>query len=372
MGNLSKKFDWKKSSAHVNFLIRYFIGPNDIEHVMSFSPVENLREKTKVAIQRFIEDNSLVFCGLEESLYRVFTANDLKKFLKEKELKQSGSKPELIERLINHDRLMAEKLVSNYKIMKCSAQALNFLDEFKENRKNALNLAKKRSFEFLLKGRIEDAFMELLKYKKEYLDCYDSQANYSYEDEIERINFVISSSPKVLGKISQNQLDNLRAATCMSILWYYDELSESWLPDDFETHLGSNTIAINYLKCNAEMRKNLANCQRYTDKVKITFSKVDVDSCALCKKLKNQVFDLKNFPELPLENCTSQTGCKCEIEEVYDEQDTSECENVLSALTEVGNLELFTKLIQLKKLFDNDLITEEEYQQKKTEILSRL
>ena len=64
------------------------------------------------------------------------------------------------------------------------------------------------SYEFLLKGCVEDAFMELLKYKKEYLDCYDSQANYSYEDEIEKVNFVISSSPKVLGKISQNELDN--------------------------------------------------------------------------------------------------------------------------------------------------------------------
>ena len=164
--------------------------------------------------------------------------------------------------------------------------------------------------------------MALLKYKKEYLTYYNSQPNHSYADEIEKINFVISSSPNVLGKLRQNQLDTLREATCLSILWYYDELSESWLPDDFETHLSSNTTAINYLKCNAEMRKNLAKCQRYTDKVKLTFSKVDVDSCELCKKLKNQVFDLKNFPELPLENCTSQTGCKCEIEEVYDEQDT--------------------------------------------------
>lgn len=136
--------------------------------------------------------------------------------------------------------------------------------------------------------------------------------------------------------------------------------------------LAAILIAINYLKCNAEMRKNLARCEKYTDKVKLIFSNVDIDSCGLCKKLKNQVFDLKNFPELPLENCTSQTGCKCEIEEVYDEQDKIECENVINVLTDVGNLELFTKLSHLKKLFDNDLITEEEYQQKKAEILSRL
>lgn len=61
MENISKNFDWKKSSAHANFLMRYFIEPNDIEHVISFNPVENLKEKTKVAIQRFIEDNSLIF-----------------------------------------------------------------------------------------------------------------------------------------------------------------------------------------------------------------------------------------------------------------------------------------------------------------------
>lgn len=117
MAKFAKNFNWKNSPAHIDFLVRYFTGPNNVDQVMSFNYLSSeLKESHKSAVKRFIEDNSLVNCGLEESLSVIFTVHDLKKILSENKLKKSGSKYELIERLINYDHLMATNLVSNYKI----------------------------------------------------------------------------------------------------------------------------------------------------------------------------------------------------------------------------------------------------------------
>jgi hypothetical protein len=173
----------------------------------------------------------------------------------------------------------------------------------------------------------------------------------------------------------------------MPVLWY-GEPPESWLPDNFKTHLANNRTAINYLKCNAEMRADLARCGEYAQKVKLTFDENDVDSCELCLKLKDRIFDLSEFPELPFENCTSETGCKCRVENALDEDEQNgivfrvmmsdddwaedEIDNEMEDEVDDKTDDAFIKLSQLKKMLDNGLITNEEYQKKKLEILSRM
>lgn len=58
MAKLAKKFNWKNSPAHIDFLVRYFTGPNNIDQVMTFNYLSSeLKESHKSAVKRFIEDN---------------------------------------------------------------------------------------------------------------------------------------------------------------------------------------------------------------------------------------------------------------------------------------------------------------------------
>lgn len=264
--------------------------------------------------------------------------------------------------------------------MKCSPEVTIFLDNYKKNREIALNSAQEKSYEFLLKNFIDDAIKEFLSYKNDYTtDRYETNSITSWHLHVEMINYIVSSSPKVLGSISNSNLSNLRAAVCMSILWV-NELPESWLPDDFETTLSSNAVAVNYLKCNARIKRDLDKCQEYSQKVKLVFDKFDLDSCESCKKLKNKIFYIKDFPELPLESCTSQTGCKCEIEGFYDEIGRVEEEEkihnyimkvVSSRKDEFNEPYVLEKLKALKNFFDDNLITEEEFKRKRAEIIQK-
>ena len=378
MAKLPANFDWRKSPAHIDLLGK-FIKPRDIAQVLNWQYLkDSIKESPKDAIGRFIQEDILIPCEVDEVLDCVFTASDLKKMAKEEGLKTTGTKAELVERLVTANRPQMEKATSKFKIMKCSPHAREFVENFEQSKQQALESAKQKSFEALLKGDAREAYKVFLAYQREYI-MPELEARIF---EIEKLNFVLTSAPKVLGTIGPSNLASLRAATCMPVLWY-NEPAENWLPESFVSPLKSNKVSINYLKCNAEIREDLARYGNYAKKVKLTFDENDIESCALCLKLNEKVFDLKDFPELPFEGCASETGCKCRVDSVFDEDEDSErslFKIVISSDDEAAKSDgeddaeddAFAKLSQLKKMLDNGLITDEEYQTKKSEILSRM
>lgn len=369
MAKLPSSFDWKKSFNHI-WLLGQYVKPRQVKGYDDYQAQDTFKESLNDVMDRFIREGMLINCELSEILYCVMTIADLKNIAREEGFKLNGTKTDLIERFLVANRSKAEELSSKFKVLKCSQSAQNFLEKYEQEKNSDMKLAKEKSFEAFLESDSKKAYEIFVSYQRKYRS--DFEVNTYDLEKIDFIITIITSSPKVLGNISQADLISLRAATGMEEMWH--ESAEIWLPETFISPLKNNQIAVNYLKVNAKIRRQIADESdgRINKKFRLVFDKYDVDSCSLCLRFKDKIFEAKNFPELPLENCTSQTGCQCEIEEIYNEQDKIESGNIPNVLTEVGELELFTNLSQLKKMFDNDLITEEEYQQKKTEILSRL
>ncbi len=117
---------------------------------------------------------------------------------------------------------------------------------------------------------------------------------------------------------------------------------------------------------------------KYAKQVKLVFDDNDVESCELCIKLNGKLLNLKDVPELPFRDCTSESGCKFRLETMFDDNfvylEGDELDDDESEADEEGsdNYDAVAKLEQLKKMLNNGLITEEDYQKKKNEILSRM
>jgi len=377
MAKLPANFDWLKSPIHVN-LIGEFRKPRDVTQSWKWGYLKYvLKEDPKDAIERFIREGMLITCELEEILNFKFTVSDLKKMAKEEGLKTYFTKAELVEHLITVNRSRMERITSNLKIMKCSQQAIERVENSEQIKQQALESAQQESFELLLKGDVKEAYKAFLAYERRYnRNEFEARTR-----DIEKMNFILTSAPKVLGNINSSDLASLRAAVCMPVLWF-TELAEDWLPANFVSTVKSNRVAINYLKCNAEIRGYLASYGDCTEKVKLTFDENDVESCALCLKLNEKVIYLNNFPDLPFENCTSETGCKCRVDGVYEKYVDDKNGGGINELFEIAisgddktdenEDNAFAKLSQLKKMIDNGLITDDEYQKKKSDILSRM
>ena len=361
-------FDWKRSQAHL-YLLGFFIKPRNTAQVIDwlFLP-PMLGESTRDAIDRFVRDEALVPCEIEDCVCIAFTAARLKKMLKEHGLKTSGSKEELIDRLIEYDRDAVQGMVSHLSILRCSPEAQALAESYKATAQSELDKIKQQTFEALLLNDVQKAY----KLNQAFCRSYTSFSSLEYQGGAEWLNFILSSKPKILGKISSSNWDLLHAAAAMSQLWY-GESALSWLPDDFSTNVKNAEVAVNYVLCTARFARMAAALPK-NEKVKVIFDFDDMDSCESCRALAGKEFYARDLPELPLPSCTSDQGCKCRLGSIYepgllfdiiDSREDSDASDTTSS----GAIE---RLHYLKKLLDADLITQGDYDTKKAEILSQL
>jgi len=310
MSNSPRKIDWRESPAHINLLSK-FVKPRLDQQVLNWQYLpQTLGEGTKDALQRFINDGLLNPAGLEESLQVKYNVSDLKKLLKDRNLKISGSKRELAERLASADESGMNKLIHKYRILKCSDSARIIIEDYEKNKNQARNAAIKRSFDALKKSDPKKAYKTYVEFQRQYTDPRYETNSY----QVESLQYILASNPKILEDINQQNLSILKAAICMNSLWQ-DENPDAWLPDYKLCNRFNNHIAQNYLQCHARIQEELGRIS-YAEKVKLVFRPGDIDSCDLCTALDGMEYKTDELPELPMQGCKSETGCQCHLETV--------------------------------------------------------
>lgn len=371
MGQSSRDLDWRTSPAHLDLLSKFSNG-RDIVQVMDWQYLKDtLSEPVKLVIDRFIAEDALIPCTLQESLDRIMTAGDIKELLRERGLRLSGNKADLVDRLIQADRLAAEEIASKRRFMKCSPESAELLAVFEEKRKTAQAEAKENAYRFLMKRNVKEAYREYVQYTRQYHSPGFAASSYQAEE----LESVLSASPDALSELDSSVLAWLQAAVAMSKLWYNED-PVRWLPDSFPTDIISPKVAVAYLTRAAEFKRQVSQVCGYGSKVRVVFGPYDIDSCALCKKHDGKEFNQADFPNLPLHGCTSETGCMCDLEAVWE--DTDHIAELAFGMEETDQGEVpssgdpVSRLQNLKRMLDLGLISEGEYEQKKAQILEEL
>jgi hypothetical protein len=362
-------FDWTASPAHIDLLSK-FVSPRDLNQILRWQYLQqSLNEDPKDAIDRFAECGLLLACDLDEIIQRAFSAPDLKQMAASQSLRTTGTKREIADRLLDFARPTLEQATTGHRFFKCSREAEKFLDDYGKRREDAFEAARQKCHDLLLQGNARDAYKVFAGVQREYVTAAFRPNSF----DIEHLDFVLSSNPRVVGDIPASDLIILRAATGMQLLWR-DKSLQAWLPEHFSLAKQTPTIAAKYLICNAEIRRSIQQIKEYATKARFVFNDYDIESCQQCLSLRGQVFALEEMPDLPLESCTSETGCKCRVEVVHDypRHSGGGVFEVKLAENEKGDENAFNRLSELKRMFDNGLITEEEFLAKKAQILADL
>jgi hypothetical protein len=103
----------------------------------------------------------------------------------------------------------------------------------------------------------------------------------------------------------------LRIAASLMALWKVNKADE-WLPGGFRSGLSvDNASAVRMLVAHAVYRTDIARYQEsHIDVVRI-YHVGDGLVCDPCRALEAAAYPIDRVPELPYENCTCQTGCRC-------------------------------------------------------------
>lgn len=305
--------NWRKSNAHL-LLLSKFLHPNSIDE---FAKADYwniaLGENAKQAIKRFFDEEMLLQADLEGQLDYKFKATELKNMLKERGLKVSGRKDELITRLIQADPENMKKIVKGTTIVLCSEHGRAIAEQYLSD-----ELAKRTKLneiigEYLRQRNFREASLAVASFEAQQVfprGVGISWKNHNPTSNINALNAIFAFKPMVLSQLENNLLEMLRFSAGMDYLLGTN--NAQWLPPDFETGLTIDKVtAARMFISNAYYHSSIT--QYRTSGVVNHVQILSKNCCENCMKLSGKKFNLNAVPELPYEHCTRETGCNCGV-----------------------------------------------------------
>ncbi|MFC1905151.1 hypothetical protein ACFLXT_05290, partial [Chloroflexota bacterium] len=133
--------------------------------------------------------------------------------------------------------------------------------------------------------------------------------HYNPDRDIEILNTIFGSKPKIIAKLEDAKLEVLRICAARKALGKMN-IAKEWLPANFETDLPfDNDTAVRMITFWGWGRADLEQYRR--EGLKHVEIYPSPDSCESCKKLAGKHYKVDEAPELPNPNCTHKMGCRC-------------------------------------------------------------
>lgn len=309
--------DWNNNEKHLMFLEQFLnskIVANVSEHWASL-----LGESPQVTISRYIRDGVLVPISLESKVALDNNIPDLKKLLKERGLRVSGNKTELLNRLMDADEHgMAERYKADTRY-ECSPEVRSRVLQFSSDKKTALEkefhaatykaLAALRAKDFAKASRIIGAYESA---KNDSILNWElpnpmaiSGPPRNVDRDVAELEMIFSLRPKILSGLSESDWEPLHIVSALGHL-LHGRWSTKWLPEwfvgvskfDAGTTLRMMQFHISHIQKIQKMRS-----------LNITHGKIlgcgeSGGSCNACAKINGTVGNIEDLPELPYEKCT--------------------------------------------------------------------
>lgn len=313
-------FEWNNSSAHLLLLSKFRSTNDTVQFTQSDSWSEALKESPKIAIKHFIRDGVLEKAKLSGALGYRYNISKLKSMLRQRGLKLTGRKAELIERLIQSDPEGMEEIMSDVinglTLLQCTKKGQRLVEKYLGLEKEKRIKAEEKTLLALQEHKLKKA--------NQIVNAFDAQQVFpSYPtDYIIMLKILFKAIPNILG-LNDEQMEHLRIAVGMNFLWGAS-IEEYWSPSNFKTQLPMNkdyvidvfTSLYYYIY---DRQEDLSYFIEIVDDPAWDHRKFRVENknallvCKECRKLARKRFELNQIPELPYKSCTSKKGCFCMI-----------------------------------------------------------
>ncbi len=313
VGWLQKK-DWRNSPAHLLLLSKFRNGDSPARYRDAEYWDTVLKEKAVKVIDQFHKEGVLEPAGLRELVDYKFKVSDLRLMLKERGLKVSGRKEELIQRLIENDEHSMRNATKGLNLYRCTTEGIQLAEHYLEGEKAKRDAAERDVLYLLARREFPKAVRIVAQYEASQVfprGLGIDWKNYDVDSGVEALKTIFVRTPGILKVIEENRLNKLRLAAAMMQLWGTRgrNAAERWLPDGFETgiHLDSDAACRMFIFHVAHLRDMAGYKEARVKTVEVS----SVGACAECQKISGKKYKLESVPELPYAKCTRDIGCRC-------------------------------------------------------------
>jgi hypothetical protein len=306
--------DWRSSPAHLLLLSKHLHG-QALDYAEADYWQGVLHEPGRRAVDRFVRDGALEHADLHTRLAYKYKVPDLKALLKERSLPVSGRKDDLIERLMAADSPGMERAVAEVQLVQCTETGRQIAEQYLEAERQKRTAAEQAVVAALNERRFREASVIVSRFEASQVFARGmgiDWATHSPDRDIAVLAYIFNSRPKILAKVSDEHLQQLRLAAGAMYVWGTNRTA-GMVPLDFATGLVmDNDAAARMCEFYALHRVELDEW-RQTGFIKSATISVANDGCCCpaCQKLQGKRYRIDQLPELPYEKCTSEMGCRC-------------------------------------------------------------
>ncbi len=284
------------------FFLSYFWNPQEIDKDKFISGwSESLGRSYKKVVDEFLNKGLIKRAGVKEKLAVLLRGDDLRYLLREKGLKTSGKKDDLLNRYVEACPAEAEQKASAMAgdLLVCTPEGVQKIADIdrKADRQDSAQLEMRR---LLSRRKVEEA-AEVVRLYKGY-ECNPLQENIVGKDEVE----MVLALREVPG-IALEEFADARLNAAMEMLWYGKITSSEY------SHKPAYHAVGRFAADAVEKERSRRVLKDYSENEFIT--RVEImcqdDSCRVCKAVAKRTYPLNKAPLIPIDGCTNESGCRC-------------------------------------------------------------
>ena len=309
-----KQVDVENHPAYLEFLSKFTTG-NSAESFQGHTHWQSaLQMHPSDAINSLITGGFLEKSNLATALTCRCGATQLKSLAKEIGVSSSGRKDQIAERLAKANSDVVKNLAVGFEVFSCTEKGLAAVRGFQERAKNAKSQAETLAVEALRSKQFKEACRVIASYEAAQVSPRGLGIDWKdYDDrhDVGILRIIFETKPERFASISDIQLQEVRVAAGMLQLWGVNDASR-WLVHSKADEFGMEPDDAAMLLLNYGL-----NMKRLAEFQLLGIKKVQIlggcDECPACQEIKQKFFPLVDVPEVPLANCTCETGCTCTI-----------------------------------------------------------
>lgn len=308
----ARGFNWKNSEAHI-LLLSKFLNGQEIDYFTRWGNWEQaLNEAPQKAIQRFVGEGMLETADLETVVSYKYKVSDLKSLLKQRGLAVSGTKDELVKRILQADEAGMARITSGMRLLTCTQTGRETAQQYLDSEKEKHLQVEQKVIGYLVKRMFKEASLAVAEYEAGQVFARGMGVDwrrYNPNRDIQILQNIFENRPQILNRLDDSKLDSLRLGAAMMFLWGTSRATK-WIPADFETGLPMDTeVAARMFLFNAQ---NIVTLKQFME-MGIEYVEVlgTPDSCESCKGIGGKIYRLGEAPTLPNPKCTHEMGCRC-------------------------------------------------------------
>lgn len=299
------------------FFLSKFYKPRTIDDFISGDLwYKFLNQNPKETIKSLYNEGFLKKTPYYDYIFVSTTIAKLKPICKDRNLRVSGTKSQLIDRIIEFDSNNLKEIFGENRYIQCTGKGQKLVELYREEERVRKEKAINAIWNFLKINQYLEAVRASHNYFSNSLDPYhelkDGISIKSLETEhVDFLKTVETSNPKYLQKFKITDLSQYREITQFSHLFGWKNEYLQLLEDKpGGLQQSYNPLISKALYTHAMFIRDLSNFKENGIK-KIEYLAAGSLSCPECQKIDGKVVSINHPIELPFEHCTCEQGCRC-------------------------------------------------------------